>query len=368
MPRVGVVGAGISGLLCAQRLLVAAPGLSVTVFEWGRGPGGRTARRRVSLADGGEVSFDHATPFFTASSPDFGALLREWELAGAAARWPEAGNDAWVGSPSNHAPCRLLSEQVAAHAGGELRYGRHVRAARHDAASGEWVVRATNRADGADEEHRFDALVLSDKLLLLPNPYAVLPPDEWGPLVLPRSLASSGTVVLMLALERDPTAAAPASAAVLRPPALPAPLTLLVRDSSKPGRLPRDGVELWVAHTTAEYAAAHLRGDDPPDLDDPPAVAAELQAAALAAIAAGDEGSCAAPRVLHAQAFAWDHAQPTGESTLAASHLLDGARRVGVCGDFFGGADGDRRGVEAAALSGVALAQAMAALLDGGGA
>ena len=367
MPRVGVVGAGISGLLCAQRLLVAAPGLSVTVFEWGRGPGGRTARRRVSLADGGEVSFDHATPFFTASSPDFGAVLREWELAGAAARWPEAGNDAWVGSPSNHAPCRLLSEQVAAHAGGELRYGRHVRAARHDAASGEWVVRATNRADGADEEHRFDALVLSDKLLLLPNPYAILPPDEWGPLALPRSLASSGTVVLMLALERDPTAAAPASAAVLR--ALPAPLTLLVRDSSKPGRLPRDGVELWVAHTTAEYAAAHLRGDDPPDLDDPPAVAAELQAAALAAIAAGDdEGSCAAPRVLHAQAFAWDHAQPTRESTLAASHLLDGARRVGVCGDFFGGADGDRRGVEAAALSGVALAQAMAALLDGGGA
>ena len=104
------------------------------------------ARRRVTLADGGEVSFDHATPFFTASSPDFGAVLREWELAGAAARWPEAGNDAWVGSPSNHAPCRLLSEQVAAHAGGDLRYGRHVRAARHDAASGEWVVRATNRA------------------------------------------------------------------------------------------------------------------------------------------------------------------------------------------------------------------------------
>ena len=92
-------------------------------------------------------------------------------------------------------------------------------------------------------------------------------------------------------------------------------------------------------------------------------MAAELQAAALAAIAAGDEGSCAAPRVLHAQAFAWDHAQPTRESTLAASHLLDGARRVGVCGDFFGGADGDRRGVEAAVLSGVALAQAMAALL-----
>ena len=52
--RVGIVGAGISGLLCAQRLLSLqqAPGLlQVTVFEWGRGPGGRTAHRRATLAD-----------------------------------------------------------------------------------------------------------------------------------------------------------------------------------------------------------------------------------------------------------------------------------------------------------------------------
>ena len=44
--RVGVVGAGISGLLYAQRLSELAPTLRVTVLEWGRGPGGRTARWR----------------------------------------------------------------------------------------------------------------------------------------------------------------------------------------------------------------------------------------------------------------------------------------------------------------------------------
>ena len=105
MPRVGVIGAGISGLLCAQRL-ASAPGLTVTVFEWGRGPGGRTARRRVTLPEhGGEVSFDHAAPFFTATSSDFRSVLQEWEQAGAAARWPLAGEDAWVGVPSNHAIC-----------------------------------------------------------------------------------------------------------------------------------------------------------------------------------------------------------------------------------------------------------------------
>ena len=257
MPRVGVIGAGISGLLCAQRL-ASAPGLTVTVFEWGRGPGGRTARRRVTLPEhGGEVSFDHAAPFFTATSADFRSVLQEWEQAGAAARWPLAGEDAWVGVPSNHAICCLLSEQVAAQAGSALLYGRHVRSARHDAASSEWVVRATNRADRADEEHRFDALVFSDKLLLLPNPYAVLPQADWGPLALPHALSSAGTVVLMLALRRPspPPSAAPL-AAVLRAPALPPPLELLVRDSAKPGRQPPEDVELWVAHSSAEYATA----------------------------------------------------------------------------------------------------------------
>ena len=123
---------------------------------------------------------------------------------------------------------------------------------------------------------------------------------------------------------------------------------------------------------------AHLKGDDPPDLDDPPAVTAELQAAALsataaaaapaAAAAAEAEGACkeaAPPAVLHAQAFAWDHAQPTAASALPASHLLDAARRAGVCGDFLSGAEG-HRGVEAAALSGLALARAMLPLLGAG--
>ena len=326
------------------------------------------ARRRVTLADGGEVSFDHATPFFTASSSDFGAVLREWELAGAAARWPEAGNDAWVGSPSNHAPCRLLSEQVAAHAGGDLRYGRHVRAARHDAASGEWVVRATNRADGADEEHRFDALVLSDKLLLLPNPYAILPPDEWGPLALPRGLAPRAPSSSCSRSSATRPGGGAASAAVLRPPAL--------RRRSRcwsATRQSQDGCRATVSScgsrtrrpsTPPRTSAATTRPTSTIRRRWPPSCRPPRSRRSPPAT----RGSCAAPRVLHAQAFAWDHAQPTRESTLAASHLLDGARRVGVCGDFFGGADGDRRGVEAAALGGVALAQAMAALLGGGGA
>ena len=243
-------------------------------------------------------------------------------------------------------------------------YGRHVREAGYDRNASEWLVRSNNRADGAVEDHRFDALVLSDKLLLLPNPYAILKRDEWGALSLPPSLASTGTVVLMLALRGERTTGRVPP--ILRD--LPPPLSLAVCDSLKPQRraaAEAAALELWVVHSTPEYAAAHLSGDDPPDLDDADAVQREMQDVALRAIdaaraEAAPECANADPlTVVHSSVFAWDHAQTTPGSRLASTHQLDAARRVGLCGDYFAGADQAREGVEAAALSGSALARAM---------
>lgn len=390
--RVGVVGAGLSGLLCAQRLVALADGpIQLSLFEWGRGPGGRTARKRVALGDGTELkpgaetlSFDHAAPCFKATSPEFKGMLRVWEQDGAAAKWDgAAGDNVWIGTPSNHAICRRLAERLAG-AGGELLYGRHVRSARHDAASGEWVVHAMNRADGADEEHRFDALVFSDKLLLLPNPYNVLAPKDWGPLALPPTLESTGTVVLMLAFERAWDGSVPPLIDLYQEPEDASRRRVLGRlyhDSAKPGRAAGEGApDLWVAHSTATYATEHLKADrgGGPELDDAAAVLAEMKTAALAALAAAAAGSsCAgtdgapvpvAPPLLHASVFAWDHAQVAEESRLPESHLLDATRRAGVCGDFFAdAAPGDDEtgyvGAEAAAMSGRALASALAEVL-----
>jgi len=60
--------------------------------------------------------------------------------------------------------------------------------------------------------------------------------------------------------------------------------------------------------------------------------------------------------------MAWDHAQPAADSRIAGDELyrIDAARRAGVCGDFFGAAGGVGGGVEAAALSGLALGEALA--------
>ena len=59
MMRVAIIGAGMSGLACARRLVDA--GLSPVVFDKGQGIGGRMATHRV---DG--LQFDHGAQYVTA--------------------------------------------------------------------------------------------------------------------------------------------------------------------------------------------------------------------------------------------------------------------------------------------------------------
>ena len=388
--RVGVVGAGISGLLCAQRLTELAPTVRITVLEWGRGPGGRTARRRVTAEprEGGgaaaELSFDHAAPYFSATTEAFREILAQWQAAGVATPWPEAGEGAWVGSPSNNAIARHLVTELEQTGAATVRFGNHVLTAQHRGT--EWHVRTQDRASDSTVELIFDALVLSDKLLILPNTYAVLAPDDVGAVALPSTLASTGCIVLLIALLRT-------EAVVSALPHPPETATVdysrttdagggggggrgvqdgsiiarVIHDSAKPGRAAAEEYDQWVVHSTAEYAAAHLVGES---LDDEAAVLAELQAAffgtAGGADSGGDEPAAAAAAdatlldsaVVHASVMAWDHAQTAQGSRVAdAAYHLDTARGVGVCGDFFGeGVEG----VEAAALSGSALAEALA--------
>ena len=220
MVSVAVVGSGISGLLCAQSIIQQAPGVSVSVFEWGRGPGGRTARRRITI-NGTQASFDHAAPYFAASSDLFRAgALKDWQARGLVAPWlgkfgsfdaapgklpsPLADDgERWLGVPTMHSICRTLAADLEG-SGGEMCYGRHVLSTIFSRDTGRWRVTANNRfaeADQASEVRDFDALVLSDKLLVLPNIYAVLPENLAGPLSLP-PLSSEGCVVLLVALDR----------------------------------------------------------------------------------------------------------------------------------------------------------------------
>lgn len=400
--RVGVIGAGISGLVCAKRLLeLAAPTnleLTVTTLEWGRGPGGRTARRRIKIktpptsspaavSTEVEVSFDHAAPFFSARTETFRErLLNEWQAQGLAAEWSATSvnvngsdNDSsyWVGVPSSHAIARGIVETIQSEKGVNCLFGKHVQKAEYDETEKVWRVTVADRNDPDYQKestamtttHLFEALVLSDKLLVLPNTYSILKQSDWKGLALPPGIESTAAVVLLVAFHKPVVGGADGIiTGVCESPKNPL-LKTIVHESAKPGRNSNKNfhhqLDLWVVHSTHEYAVSHLVGEQ---LDDADSVRQELLDAFLIEI---DAPSINQQLLLaHTSVMAWDHAQPKDSDRLTMSHLLDAPRRAGVCGDFFFGTPAFQAcnpslpsGVEAAALSGLALADNLAPLL-----
>ncbi|XP_073108295.1 uncharacterized protein [Elaeis guineensis] len=82
-PAVAIIGAGISGLVCASTL--EERGIRSTVFDTGvHGLGGRMATRMI---DPQPLVFDHAAQFFTASDPRFQKLVDIWLEKGLVREW-----------------------------------------------------------------------------------------------------------------------------------------------------------------------------------------------------------------------------------------------------------------------------------------
>ena len=78
--KVVVVGAGISGCVCAYRL--AEQGHDVVLVEKGRGVGGRMSTRRMAGA-----RIDHGAQFFTVRDSRMKDLLRKWQSMDAVTPW-----------------------------------------------------------------------------------------------------------------------------------------------------------------------------------------------------------------------------------------------------------------------------------------
>ncbi|KAL7584176.1 uncharacterized protein LOC111895546 isoform X1 [Lactuca sativa] len=129
--KVAVIGAGISGAVCASSL--AKNGISVTIFESARGPGGRMSRRRYPLwetsEDERELYFDHGAPYFTSTNNDVEEMIRGWEARGLVAEWKqnfgsfdfntkkfvnfekEGLSKKYVGIPGMNSICRALCQE-----------------------------------------------------------------------------------------------------------------------------------------------------------------------------------------------------------------------------------------------------------------
>jgi len=307
--RIVVIGAGISGLACAGQLVAA--GHAVRLFDKGRGPGGRMSTRRVALPDA-TLAFDHGAQYFTAREPDFCAEVAAWAGQGIVARWPEAGADAWVGTPAMNAPVAALASAQS------VAFSSHVMSLARDPAG--WHV----TMQGGQRHGPFDAAIVA------------LPAEQAAAFLGAHDLAMAS---LAMAVRSQPcwtmlagfAGRLPIAADVIRRSGV---LAWAARNGTKPGRAPG---ETWVVQAEGTWSAAHL--------EQPAEDVARTMLGALAALA----GEALLPELRHLSAHRWRYAMVRGSDRGA---LWNGTLRLGACGDWLLGPR-----VELAWLSGRRLAQ-----------
>ena len=307
--RIAIVGAGMAGMSCGQRL--SRLGHEVRLFDKGRGPGGRMATRRME--DGGTtLHFDHGAQYFTARDPRFVEQVAHWEASGVAARWAAAGDDAWVGTPAMNAPLKAMAGELG------VQFGTRIEQLVRDGEG--WQLDGEGAPDA-----RFDAVLVA------------VPAEQAGPLLQPHAPA--------MARLADQTASDPCwtlMAGFEAPLALVqdtlrqrGPIGWAARNNAKPGRASE---ECWVVQASPEWSRAHLEDN-----------AETVAAALLAELAEANGGPL--PRQLGATAHRWRFAR---SGTAGEEALWDAEQRIGVCGDWLIGPR-----VEAAYMSGLLLAEAV---------
>lgn len=303
--RIAIVGAGISGLSCAEPLHSA--GHVIVLFDKGRGAGGRMATRQIETASG-TAAFDHGAQYFTARDPGFAAAVEDWAAKAVVAPWPAAGDDAWVGNPGMSAVAKTMSSALA------VQWNSPVDGLRRD--GGEWFLDPV-------AEDAFDAVVIAT------------PAEQAAPLLvavapsmaaMAQACPSAPCWTAMVAFdERLAT-----TADIVRQTGI---IGWAARNSAKPGR---NAVETWVIQATAEWSRDHLEDTEANVVD------ALLHALALAA-------GIALPQPIVCIGHRWRYARANARHSGA---LWDAEMRIGAVGDWL-----IAPRVESAWLSGRMLAE-----------
>lgn len=331
LPRIGVIGAGLGGLIAARTL--TDHGLHVEVFDKSRGVGGRLSTRRNK--DG--PSFDHGAQYFTVRDDRFARYVRSWIASGVVAPWMRSivelhdgevvtekrGTPRYVGVPAMNSIGKHLAKDLS------VSLGSHVQAIVRDDDADQWQL---IDQDGSSLGH-FDVVI------------ANCPPEQAAPLLSPHTnLAETICRVSMkpcwaLMLSCDGIDDLDYAGAFIND----APLSWIARNDAKPQRSAGQSSEPsheessdWVLHASADWTQEHLE-------DDAETVAAAMIAGFEKAIGRG------LGTIHHQVAHRWRYANTA--APLPQSCLWDRATLLGACGDWCGGPR-----VEGAFLSGAAMA------------
>jgi predicted NAD/FAD-dependent oxidoreductase len=307
--RVGIVGAGMAGLSCADALV--AQGHHVELYDKARGPGGRMSTRRIATPLG-EASFDHGAQYFTVRDPDFGRVVADWSARGLAEPWCGGGPDAWVGVPAMNA---VVRDMAARH---DTRFGQLVRGVIHDGAR--WRLLCPD-VDAAE----FDAVVIALPAEQAASLLGAADLDMARQATLARSQPCwTGMFAFAVPIATDKL--------VLRNQGL---IGWAARNTAKPSRC---GPEAWVVQAHGSWSAEHLE-----------TAPGEIESAMVQAL--GEALSVKLPPPIASSMHRWRYALSRG---LGDGALWNSDIGLGACGDWLLGPR-----VECAWLSGKALAEAM---------
>lgn len=337
MADVGVIGAGLAGLVAAAAL--RRRGAQVTLIEAGERPGGRLASRRL-----GAATLDDGAQFFTVRDDGFAGLVDGWRASGcpitvwshgfAQAPSVEAAPDEAVNGSDGH-------PRYVVH-GGMQRLAEHV-ARDQKVRTACTAVAVEASTDGFRVRLGSGELLSARALLLtppLPRTFALL--DAGGltaqadleQVAELRAVGYAPCLSLLAALERSPELPAPGG----------------VQFDGGPVRFLADNATKRVSPVpavTVHGAEAFSR-----------AYSSSADATVIAQLTRLVRPWLGGARIAHAELTRWRHAQPSPPREQRAAVLREAVGAAGalvLAGDAFAGAK-----VEGAALSGLAAAKLLA--------
>lgn len=328
----------VSGAVCASNL--ARNGVSVTVLDWGKGPGGRMSQRRETTEDGKELFFDHGAPYFTVTNPDVLGMVLEWESRGLVAEWEERfgtfdftsktfinsqkelARRKYVGIPGMNSICKALCNET----GVDCKFGVGI-------AKMEWVDEKSWSLSSVKGEFlgSFDGVVATDKILASSGFfYLTEHPPPLDVTVAPllasrmREIPFRSCFALMMAFD-EPLHSVPVKGFSFINSEV---LSSAFCDSSKPGR--SSASQCWVLHSTAEYAKTVIAQSDS-GLKKPSDLTLRRVSEELLQEFQGTGLCTSLPFFL--KAHRWGSAFPAVSIAQGDNCLWDSSKLV-VCGDF----------------------------------
>nr|GMC47891.1 uncharacterized protein LOC109181751 [Ipomoea batatas] len=358
-PVVGIVGGGMSGLACA--LYLDKRGIRSTVFDTGiHGLGGRMGTR---IIDPQPLIFDHAAQFFTVTDPRFSELVNDWSNRGLIQQWLGTIGELELGgkfSPFPPSPPRYIGVNgMRPLADSILSQTRLVNVVQPcwvselEPFNGTWHLSEKGKPCG-----HFDAVVIAHNGKCAN-----------------RLLATSGLPLIARQMKRLELSSIWALLAAFEDP-LPSTanadfvtfegafvkgvesVSWMANNTKKLLGSKSDGPHCWTFFSTASFG----KKNKVPQESIPTATAEKVKEAMLEGVekALGlSHGSLKRP--LYTRLQLWGAALPTNTPNIPC--IFDPLGRAGICGDWLLGSS-----LEAAVLSGMALANHIADYLQSGGA